>query len=506
MKKAYMTFPDGGRIYKDAAGHLLAYISVNGKADRKRVKKEIDGERWLARTFLAGAPDFLPGLPPEIREMNLRLKWRREAQLETEVEPARRQALAKELAFIRMKGYPEMTPALFAELEVLRPGTVVHEPDAEGTRTLTRAQERDVFAALDLLRAKAPGRTLVDAVMALLAAGGAAPMAAAAVQAFLAARQGSSSAAEFAEDAAQGRRFAAAFPGRRIDEVKGSEATALDTDPRPAGEESPYLSFLGRFSAFALNNGWIRRGFVRAKSQKTLEPAPRSVLSLREVARTLLAVFAAAPDVLEPVVYELFCHAAPAAALEMVSRRRKGRPVSNSPVVDKWLKIVRKAENPPPGAGPAVLSTTDPARLSRRTAAALRLADVDKTGADLLWHTGNAFLWRREVARGNGEDAAMRMRLPRRSCEKYYSGIDIAPLDIEAFFDLSPFELAQRFLAQPLAKLRAGGALAAADRDRPAAETLRRVAPPAGGGWADAASVVRDLAAISPAFSHYSKS
>ena len=39
MKKAYMTFPDGGRIYKDAAGHLLAYISVGGRAERKRVKE-----------------------------------------------------------------------------------------------------------------------------------------------------------------------------------------------------------------------------------------------------------------------------------------------------------------------------------------------------------------------------------------------------------------------------------------------------------------------------------
>lgn len=505
MKKAYMTFPDGGRIYKDAAGHLLAYISVGGRAERKRVKKESEGERWLARTFLAGTPGFLPDLPPEIREMNLRLKWRREVQLETEVDPARRQALAKDLSFIRLQGYPEETPEIAAELDLLRPNAAVHEPGAEDTRVLSRAERRDAFAALDLLHAKAPGKTLVDAVMALLATGGAAPAAAAAVQAYLAARQGAAPAAEFESDTAQARRFVAAFPGLRIDEVRRADAVALDTDPCPAGETSPYMAFLARFSGFALGNGWIRRGYVRAEPKKAPEPTGRTALTLGEVARTLVAVFARTPDILEPVVYELFCSADPATALEMVARRRKGRPVANSPVVDKWLKIVRKAETPPPGAGPAVPTTTDPRRLARRTAEALRAADIDKGGADLLLHTGNAFLWRREVARGNGEDAAMRMKLPRRTCEKYYSSIDIAPLDIGAFFELTPFNLAQRFLANPLAKLRAGGAIAPADRDRPMGETLRRLAPPAGGDWSAAASIARDLAAFNPAFRLYAQ-
>ena len=492
MKKAYMTFPDGGRIYKDAAGHLLAYISVGGRAERKRVKKEADGERWLAKTYLAGTPDFLPGLPPEVREMNLRLKWRREVQLETEVDPVRRQALSKDLAFIRLQGYPGQTPELLAELEQLRPNATVNEPGAEDTRVLSRAERRDAFAALDLLHARAPGRTLVDAVTALLAAGGAAPAAPSAVQAFLATRQGSAPAAEFDSDTAQARRFAAAFAGRRIDEVKRAEAVALDTEPCPAGETSPYMAFLGRFSAFAFGNGWIRRGYIRAEPAKAPEPARSAVLTLDEVARTLLAVYVRTPDILEPAVYELFCPADPATALEMAARRRKGRPVANSPVVDKWLKIVRKAEAS--GAAPE----TTPKGLARRTAEALRAAGVDKGGADLLRHTGNAFLWRREVARGNGEEAAMRMRLPRRACERSYSEIDIAPLDIEAFFALTPFALAQRFLPGPLAKLR-GGAIAPDDRDRAMAETLRRLAPPAGKDWSAAASIARDLAAFSPA-------
>lgn len=422
MSKAYMTFPDGGRIYKDAAGRLLAYVNVGGKAGRKRVKTELDGERWLARTFLAATPDFLPGLAPEIREMNLRLKWRREAQLATETDPARRQELARELAFIRLQGHRERTPELFAELETPRPGAR-REAGGDAGRLLAPAQERDAAAALRLLRAGAPGRTLVEAVRAFLSAGGAAPGTAA--------------------------------------------ARRLRRGPRSAAEAAPEA------------------------------PAPCPVLTLRETARVLFAVYANAPEILEPAVYALFCQANPATALEMAARRRKGKPVSNSPVVDKWLKIVRRAEAAA-GGPPAPLS---PAGLAHRTAEALRLAGVAKPGADPLRHTGNAFLWRREVVRGNGEDAAMKMRLPRRECERRYSGIDIAPLDIEAFFELSPFELAGRFVAPALAKLRAAGGapLPPADPDRPMGETLRRLAPPAGGDWSAAAGLARDLASFNPA-------
>ncbi|MBQ3810040.1 MAG: hypothetical protein II839_04395, partial [Kiritimatiellae bacterium] len=61
-------------------------------------------------------------------------------------------------------------------------------------------------------------------------------------------------------------------------------------------------------------------------------------------------------------------------------------------------------------------------------------------------------------------------------------------------------ELARRFLAPALAKLRAGAAFSPGDRDRETAETLRRLAPPAGGRWDDASALVRDLAAFNPAF------
>ena len=64
MSKAYMTFPDGGRIYRDAAGRLVAYTAAGGTAARKRVKTEAAGELWLAHAWLAANPAFLPDLPP----------------------------------------------------------------------------------------------------------------------------------------------------------------------------------------------------------------------------------------------------------------------------------------------------------------------------------------------------------------------------------------------------------------------------------------------------------
>lgn len=428
MSKAYMTFPDGGRIYRDAAGRLVAYTAAGGTAARKRVKTEAAGELWLAHAWLAANPAFLPDLPPAIREMNVRLKWRREAQLESETDPAKRRALAEEISFIRLKGRTEETPEIAAELDFLRPDSATAGDSGGGPRVLSRAELRDAFAAIDLLRDEAPGRTLLDAARALVAA------------------------------------EAGLAPPRRRGRPPGSGRAAAKTSAAPSVPDRP------------------------------------SVLTLGEVARTLAAVYAKTPDILEPAVYELFGPADPATALEMAARRRKGKPVSNSPVVDKWLKIVRKAEASPPGVAPASPPPTTPARLARRTAEALREAGVSKTGADLLRHTGNAFLWRREAARGNGEDAAMRMRLPRASCETFYNGVDIAPLDVEAFFALSPFELARRFLAPALAKLRAGAAPAPGDRDRETAETLRRLAPPAGGRWDDASAIVRDMAAFNPAF------
>ena len=161
MPKAYMTFPDGGRIYRDAAGRLIAYSPAGGAPARKRVKTEADGERWLARAYLDANPGFLPDLPPAVREMNVRLKWRREARLESETDPAKRRALAEEISFIRLKGRTEETPEIAAELDFLRPDpATAGGPGGGGPRVLSRSELRDAFAAIDLLRDEAPGRTL----------------------------------------------------------------------------------------------------------------------------------------------------------------------------------------------------------------------------------------------------------------------------------------------------------------------------------------------------------